>query len=351
MEFQIHQRLLVITILFFLVFNCQHCKLVQNVDAETDFSPENAPNLQPVVSPRPQAESPDQELSPSPTSLPPLSHVSFPPSESYSPSDSFPPSESNSVDENLSPSLPPLNHVSFPPSESTYSPSDSLPPSELDSLDDEISLSLSPSNHVSLSPSEAYSPSDSLPPSESNSPDEEISPSISDAPSEAFAPSNFDDFSAFPPSANIDPKIKEICDSTDYPSLCLSSIVPFLNGRTDVMSVLEMSIKASNEYAKFALSMAKKVASIPGIPHQIVSILNDCMNSYEDVLYNFQNALTALPARDIGAMNSMLSAVITDAGDCEDGLNGANFPSPLSNFGEKLINMTSNCLAIVSLIH
>ncbi|KAL3508156.1 hypothetical protein ACH5RR_033538 [Cinchona calisaya] len=262
MDSQIHQRLLLLAIFSILVFN------FQNVAAQTDFSPESAPNLQPVISPSPQAD----------TSFPPLGHVSFPPSESYS-------------------------------------------------------------------------PSDSLPPSGSDSPDDKISFNIADSPSEAFASSNFDESAAVLSLGNVDPEIKKICDSTDYPSLCLNTIAPYLHGSTNEFSVLEVAIKAGNEYAKFALSTIRKLASTPGTPHEIVSILNDCKDSYEDVLYNFQKAMTALPERDIGTMNTMLSAVLTDAGDCEDAFAGANFPSPMSNFGEKLINMTSNCLAIVSLIH
>ncbi|KAL3505635.1 hypothetical protein ACH5RR_031017 [Cinchona calisaya] len=277
MEPQICQRLLFITISSLLVFNFQHSKFVQNVAAETDFFPESSPNLQPAISPSPEADSPaEQDISPSPTALPPLGHISFPPSESY-------------------------------------------------------------------------------PPSESNSPDEEISPSISEdskPPSEALSPSNFDNFpDALPPSANIEPEIKKICNSTDYPSLCLSTIVPLLNGKTNVFSVLEIAIKASNEYAKFVLSTVKKLASIPGTPHEIVSVLNDCKDSYEDVVYNFDKTMNALTDHDIGTMNTMLSAVMTDAGDCEDNIKGANFPCPVSEFSEKLINMTSNCLAIISLTH
>lgn len=265
MESRVHQKLLVIIAFSILVFNCEHSKFVQHVEAHTDLSPE------PATAPSQEEESPDQELAP-------LGHVSFPPSESSDPSDP-----------------------------------DSLPPSE----------SVEP-------PSESLSPTDS----------------VSLPPSEASAPSSSGGVSPLPSSANVEPDVKKICDSTDYPSLCLSTIVPQLKGKTDVFSVLEIAIKASHGYASFAFSMVEKLATTPGMPNQLFAVINDCKDSYDDILYNFKNAMTALPARDFGTMNTMLSAVLTDAGDCQDAIDAAKIPSPLTVVGDKLINMTSNCLAI-----
>ncbi|CDO98773.1 unnamed protein product [Coffea canephora] len=296
MESHIHQKLLLITVFSILVFNYEHAKFVQHVAAHTNSSPE------PATFPSQGEESPDQEL-------PGLGHVSFPPSEAFSlpDSDSFPPSESDE------PSSEPF---SLPDS-------DSLPPSESDE----------PSSEPFSLPD-----SDSLPPSES------------DETTEAYVPSYFGGDSPLPSSAYVDSDIKKICDSTDYPSLCLSTIVPSLDGQTDVFSVLEIAIKASHGYASTAFSMVKKLALTPGMPNQLVAIINDCRDSYDDVLYNFQRAMTALPARDVGTMNTMLSAVLTDVGDCQDAINAAKIPCPLSVFGDKLTNMTSNCLAIASMI-
>jgi len=54
------------------------------------------------------------------------------------------------------------------------------------------------------------------------------------------------------------------------------------------------------------------------------------------------------PARDIGTINTMLSAALTDFVTCEDEFSGET--SELSPYDDKGTKMASNCLAIASLI-
>ena len=75
---------------------------------------------------------------------------------------------------------------------------------------------------------------------------------------------------------------------------------------------------------------------------------SDCKDSYIDALDNLKEAMNALPQRDFGTMNSLLSAAIMDFSDCEEEFFERN--SPLLEFNAKLTKMTSNGLAIVSLI-
>ncbi|KAL2229683.1 UNVERIFIED_CONTAM: hypothetical protein Sindi_1562700 [Sesamum indicum] len=152
------------------------------------------------------------------------------------------------------------------------------------------------------------------------------------------------------PSMLIDPRVKEICDSTHYSSLCLATVVPHLNGKTDVSSVLELAIMAGAKLTKHALLVAKNVTEEPGINPELLQTLKECTRSYEIAVNNYQNAVYAFPRRDKGTMNSMLSAVIIDIGDCEDAVSAHAVESPLSSIGGRLTHMTSNCLAIVSLL-
>ncbi|CAK9145652.1 unnamed protein product [Ilex paraguariensis] len=199
--------------------------------------------------------------------------------------------------------------------------------------------------HSSSEPSLPLDTPPNLQPVSSPGPQPELSPT----PTPTLAPSSEHPPVSVPPSTNIDPTIEKICASTDYPDLCLSTVTPLLKGKNDIVSVLEVAIKASTNSTNLGLIMAKKLANMPGNTPEMVSILNDCTNSYDTALYNFRNAMDAFPGRDIGTMNTMLSAVITNVGDCEDGLSGMD--SPLSNCADKVIKMTSNCLAIISLIH
>ncbi|XP_057476848.1 pectinesterase inhibitor 10-like [Actinidia eriantha] len=145
-----------------------------------------------------------------------------------------------------------------------------------------------------------------------------------------------------------DPAIEKICKSTDYPDVCLAAVTPFLNGKTDPESVLGMAIQASIDLTNIAVAKATTIATSAAITPQMASILGDCKDSYNDALDNYKSAMDALGASDVGTVNSMLSAAITDFSDCDDELNGLE--SPLLAFDGTLTKMTSNCLAIASLI-
>ncbi|KAF5950824.1 hypothetical protein HYC85_012817 [Camellia sinensis] len=68
-----------------------------------------------------------------------------------------------------------------------------------------------------------------------------------------------------------------------------------------------MAIKAASEYTKVAVDTATKLASNPGIPPKMASIINDIRDSYSDALDNYNEAMEALQKHDVGTMNSMLS--------------------------------------------
>ncbi|GFZ13901.1 hypothetical protein Acr_24g0000910 [Actinidia rufa] len=200
------------------------------------------------------------------------------------------------------------------------------------------------------SPSPAPMPSDghiSMAPI--SQPPESVAPMPSDGhisisqPPESTAPTpSYGHVSAAPVSQ------PPICKSTDYPDVCLAAVTPFLNGKTDPESVLGMAIQASIDLTNIAVAKATAIATSAAITPQMASILGDCKDSYNDALDNYKSAMDALGASDVGTVNSMLSAAITDFSDCDDELNGLE--SPLLEFDGTLTKMTSNCLAIASLI-
>ncbi|KAJ9154597.1 hypothetical protein P3X46_027917 [Hevea brasiliensis] len=143
------------------------------------------------------------------------------------------------------------------------------------------------------------------------------------------------------------PNLKKICDQTDYASLCLSSITPYFNGKTDTVSVLQMAINATVQQTKLAISAAEKLATASNTPDETASTLSDCKQNYEDALDDLQSAQDAIPENDIGTINTMLSAAITEYGTCNDEFSG---PNPMANYGDKLTKMNSNCLVIASLL-
>ncbi|OIT20082.1 PREDICTED: uncharacterized protein LOC109220654 [Nicotiana attenuata] len=252
-----------------------------------------------------------------------ITHSSYPPG--YEHSAISPSSETESVN----------SGISFPPSDA---PSPSPSKSELESEPESESESESESELSSFEPSESSSIStDSI-----SSSDQAATSGLS---SSLMSNTQNDDGA----SANHDTTIKKICDNTDYPDLCTATVAPFMRGgAVNVQKALEVAMKASDQFAKLGFAAVKRASESPATPPNTKKMLKTCLDSWDTVLYNYEQATEALRIHDSGRMSTMLSAAITDISDCEDAFEGVI--SPLIEYGEKMIKMTSICLAIVSQI-
>ncbi|XP_078446779.1 pectinesterase inhibitor-like [Wolffia australiana] len=149
--------------------------------------------------------------------------------------------------------------------------------------------------------------------------------------------------------------LKQLCNHTDNPVLCFSSVVPFIvpgpDKAVDVSNLLEMQIKACAAKTQEAREAATKIAANPAAGKLLVAVLQTCTDSYDDAIDNLGSASKALAARDLGTLNSMLSAAMTDYSTCEDGF--AETPgliSPMAGFDDVLARLSSNCLALSELL-
>ncbi|XP_059460976.1 pectinesterase inhibitor 10 [Corylus avellana] len=185
-----------------------------------------------------------------------------------------------------------------------------------------------PTSHISAPSPSVYPPSESVSPSHSPQGQPSTAPSGSPLVS---------------PSLPTNPAIKKTCDATDYPALCLSTLAPFPIGKTDPLSVLELAVRASIQHTTKALAKATQLAAGADSSESIL----DCKDIYDDALDNFENAMDAIHPRDIGTVNTMLSAALTDFDTCEDGFDGE---SPFSSYDDKGTKLASICLAIASLV-
>ncbi|EXB71065.1 Pectinesterase inhibitor [Morus notabilis] len=150
----------------------------------------------------------------------------------------------------------------------------------------------------------------------------------------------------------VNPRLKRLCFQTDYPSLCLSSLSPFLAGKSfSITSALAAAIKAASQHAKQAAATAAKLAASREANEDDKEAIGTCKDSYEDALDNLQQAAEAVPSQDIGTVNSMLSAVVTDSENCGDATEGTEAGTKLSKYDDKLRKLASNGLAIASLIN
>lgn len=291
-------------------------------------------SAQAICVPRHNASSPLSSSTPK-ANDPPASHIAANPSsisdhspESAPSSSYYPPINPSPPQPSTPDAHPPVSHISAPSSASYLSPESAPTPSHSPGPRPFSHLPSKPTPTPIISPIPAPTPDIPSAPRSSQ-------PSIAPTPLISEPPFNFP----------LNPAIKKICEATDYPLVCLASTAPFLTGKVDVISVLEVAVKACSLHAKKALSIASKVVKTePGIS----AAVSDCMDMYNDVLDNIESAVDALSARDTGTFNSMLSAVLTDFGTCEDGFAGEK--SPLSEIDDKGTKLASNCLAIASLI-
>ena len=149
------------------------------------------------------------------------------------------------------------------------------------------------------------------------------------------------------PMPKIDAALPAICKETDFPHLCVSTLSPLFNGQTDPVSMITMAIKACAQHAQQSLETAQTIAKSPSTSSTIASKLSDCKDNYQDALDNLQAAADSIITGDLGRVNSMLSAVVTDGSDCQDSFPGNS--SPMLDYEIKLQQMASNCLAITAL--
>ncbi|CAO2832371.1 unnamed protein product [Amaranthus hypochondriacus] len=148
-----------------------------------------------------------------------------------------------------------------------------------------------------------------------------------------------------------DTNVKKTCEFTDNPGLCFSSLTPFLKAekteeKTDTYSLLEMQVKATEKATQIVIALAVKLGKEEGDKGAV----KDCKEMYDDALDNLQKAVEALLTKDIGTVNTMLSAVISDFHTCDEGYKEGGNSSPLAEYGNKLSELVSNCLATVALI-
>ncbi|KAF8093266.1 hypothetical protein N665_0385s0015 [Sinapis alba] len=207
-------------------------------------------------------------------------------------------------------------HV-FPPSNPPFE-SESLSPSPRQDATTPIIIAANPSTEIDMdSPSpSSESPADSLSDSLSS-----VVPNLLKQPL-------------------LSPEIKSICDQTDSPLLCESSISPLLTTllKPDASSVLVLAIQASITATKAVMSTVNRVAGA------------DCQELYDAAVSNLEDAVNAVKEGDVASVNSNLSAAMTDYGTCNDGFEEAGEVNPLVDVADKLTKMVSNCLAISTLI-
>ncbi|XP_039802277.1 pectinesterase inhibitor 28-like [Panicum virgatum] len=154
------------------------------------------------------------------------------------------------------------------------------------------------------------------------------------------------------PGADI---VRSLCLKTDYPDLCMSSISkqpqPQLPGgkRLDGAGVLRLAMAAVRAKAAEASDAAAALANDPKTQPGARGPLNDCVDSFDDLAYNLEQAEKALAAGDRGTTGTMLDAVRTDVDTCDQGFEEREeLKKVMGKRDAELAKLASNCLAIAT---
>ncbi|KAI3696595.1 hypothetical protein L6452_28993 [Arctium lappa] len=143
--------------------------------------------------------------------------------------------------------------------------------------------------------------------------------------------------------------VTNVCRKTEYPDQCISTVSPFLKGNSDISTILDRTMKSTAWLIKLGSIHSQRLSNAPGKPKDEIKILKSCKDNYDNALSDFQEAMKALACKDLERMNSMLKAVLSELEDCRDEYLGKTFP--LTTYDDKVTKMTSNCLAIVDMVH
>lgn len=148
--------------------------------------------------------------------------------------------------------------------------------------------------------------------------------------------------------ANLQPDIKAICDATDYPAVCQSSIIPYLNGKTDPASVLIMHILAGIQTTEGAIEIAKN--ALPSASHYDADRYQVCLENYDSAMDSWKSAIKYIKAGSGFDVANELSAVSSMISSCDDAFTNDDPTVPnkssLGDYDELIMHMDSNCLAI-----
>lgn len=164
-------------------------------------------------------------------------------------------------------------------------------------------------------------------------------------------------FSSLLPFASAGPtnKIGEvagICSHTDYPFLCIYASTTYGQSylAIDAASLLAMHIKMTVDHTQTAKAIASTFAVNPTTTPQVKQALEVCVKQYDDAFDDLATGSTAVAGHDAGTANSMLSAVISYYGTCDDAFAEIYKANPLAKQDDFLMKMVSNALALAQLI-
>ncbi|KAJ0111066.1 hypothetical protein Patl1_00871 [Pistacia atlantica] len=143
----------------------------------------------------------------------------------------------------------------------------------------------------------------------------------------------------------VPPAVKTICDRTEFPDVCISTIVPLLgpSQKTDPISILQLGLKALTTETHKAIRQTKKLFKDPKTTPEIGDCLNVCLESYDNVLESNDKAISSIPGKDVVPLDGTITMIY----DCDDAFTELTTEkSPLEKINKNLIKIAKNNVGI-----
>ncbi|KAJ4879142.1 Plant invertase/pectin methylesterase inhibitor superfamily protein [Raphanus sativus] len=134
-------------------------------------------------------------------------------------------------------------------------------------------------------------------------------------------------------------RVMNLCSHTAYPSLCQ----PLVRRITNPRRATHRTIQALEAKTKLALAEAARYKN----GNQPIAT---CYATLGDAVYNLANARKSIRKRDVMALNTFLTAAVSDYGVCVEGFIDANQVNTVQNVAVDLRKISSNCLSLSTLI-
>ena len=134
-------------------------------------------------------------------------------------------------------------------------------------------------------------------------------------------------------------RMMNLCSHTAYPSLCR----PLVKRITNPRRATHRTIQALEAKTKLAIADAARFKN----GNQAIAT---CYATLSDAVYNLANAKKSIRKRDVMALNTFLTAAVSDYGVCVEGFIDANQVNTVQNVAVDLRKISSNCLSLSTLI-
>ncbi|KAL5206428.1 hypothetical protein ABZP36_034637 [Zizania latifolia] len=146
------------------------------------------------------------------------------------------------------------------------------------------------------------------------------------------------------PGADI---VDTLCAKTAYPVLCQMSVVPKPGRKLDAAGVLRLAMDVVRAKAVDAKKAAGALIADPKTARLALGPLHDCVETYDGISYNLDQADKAITAGDKDTTGTTLDSVRTDVDTCDQGFEDREeLTPPLSKQDEELAKLASMCIGI-----